>query len=111
MIEEAGGADTEVARIGGLAEYFRKAITQSDLPFEFVADPMSNAVTALTPTNGTSANDIINMLKDEYVIWICPNGGDLKDKVLRVEHIGALTTADYDSLMNAFLDLRTRGIL
>ena len=110
-IDKMGGADAEVERIGGLAEYFRTAIRNSDLPFTFVTATMSNAVTSLTPTSGASANDIFTILKDEYGIWVCPNGGSLKDTVFRVGHIGALTTKDYDTLLDAFADLKTRGII
>lgn len=110
-IEMNGGAEAEIARIGGLAEYFRKAIKESGLPFDFVSKSMSNAVTALTPTSGASANDIFIILKNEYNIWICPNGGALKDSVFRVGHIGALTTQDYDTLIDAFMDLKKRKLI
>lgn len=112
-IDAAGGVDFEIARIGGLAEYFRTQINNLGLPFAFVSDPtyMPNAVTSLTPTNGMSAYDIFNILKNEYSIWICPNGGELKDKVFRVGHIGALTKKDFDTLINALMDMKDRGIL
>ena len=44
-------------------------------------------------------------------MWICPNGGDMKDTIFRVGHIGALTTADYDQLIAAFKDLQKKGII
>lgn len=110
-IEFAGGVDAEVARIGGLAEYFREQIKKHDLPFKIVSHSLPNAVTPLSPTNGTSANDIFLTLKDEYNIWICPNGGELKDTVFRVGHIGALENKDYDTLINAMLDMQNRGLL
>ena len=44
-------------------------------------------------------------------MWICPNGGDMKDTVFRVGHIGALTTADYDKLIDAFKDLKSKGFI
>ena len=44
-------------------------------------------------------------------MWICPNGGDMKNTIFRVGHIGALTTADYDKLIDAFLDLRIKGFI
>ncbi len=81
-----------------------------DLPFEIVSESMSNAVTPLHPLH-TSAYDIFKRLKDEYGIWICPNGGDLKETVFRVGHIGALTKEDNTILVNAFLDLQKRGFL
>ena len=50
-------------------------------------------------------------IKDEYGMWICPNGGDMKDTVFRVGHIGYLQEKDYDMLIDAFLDLRTKGFI
>jgi aspartate aminotransferase-like enzyme len=110
-IEQSGGVETENARIGGLAEYFRNKIKEYDLPFRIVSDSLPNAVTPLSPTNGVSAYDVFLTLKDEYNIWICPNGGDLKDRVFRVGHIGALETKDYDTLINALLDMRKRNLI
>ena len=51
------------------------------------------------------------ILKDEYHIWICPNGGDMKDTVFRVGHIGALTHDDNTVLINALKDMQSRGLL
>lgn len=110
-IEEAGGVDAEVRRIGGLAEYFRKRIAECDLPFEILSHSLPNAVTSLSPTNGTSADDIFHILKDEYQIWICPNGGELKDTVFRVGHIGDLTERDFDTLIDAMKDMQDKGKL
>lgn len=110
-IEQAGGVDAEVSRIGKLADYFRRKIDEYQLPFEFVSKSLPNAVTSLSPTNGKSAHEIFTVLKDEYGIWICPNGGELKDKVFRVGHIGALSEKDYDTLIDALLDMRKRHLL
>lgn len=110
-IEDNGGVKTEIARIGGLAKYFREKIRENNLPFEIVSNSLPNAVTPLTSTNGKSAYDIFMVLKDEYNIWICPNGGELKEKIFRVGHIGALEKADYDTLLSAFADMRKRDII
>lgn len=107
-IEADGGAEKEIARTAHLAQYFRDRI--KDLPFKNFSGSPSNAVTALCPTTA-SANDIFLKLKDEYGIWICPNGGDLKDKVFRVGHIGCLTEKDFDCLIEAFADLQKRGLI
>lgn len=107
-IESNGGVEAEIARTAGLANYFRKQI--KDLPFEIVSESLSNAVTPLHPTTA-SAYDIFLKIKDEYGMWICPNGGDMKDTIFRVGHIGALTTADYDKLIEAFNDMQKKGII
>ena len=98
-IEANGGVASEVAKVKALADDFRSRI--KDLPLKVVSECMSNAVTPLSPTNGMSSYDIFLKLKDEYGIWICPNGGDLRDKVFRVGHIGALTVKENDILIGA----------
>lgn len=98
-IDSAGGVDAEVSRSSELAEYFRSRI--KDLPLEIVSESLSNAVTPLHPTNGMSAYDIFMKLKDEHGIWVCPNGGDMKDKIFRVGHMGCLYETDYDTLVVA----------
>lgn len=98
-IEANGGVAGEIARVKALAGDFRDKIR--GLPLKVVSESLSNAVTPLSPTNGMSAYDIFLKLKDEHGIWVCPNGGELKDRVFRVGHIGALTVADNDRLIAA----------
>lgn len=107
-IENNGGVDFEIKRINELAVDFRNKI--KGMPFELVSESMSNAVTALHPTKA-SANDIFLILKDEYHIWVCPNGGKLKDEIFRVGHIGDLSIEDNSKLIAAFNDLIKRGIV
>lgn len=107
-IDEEGGVDSEIKRIQSLALDFRSKI--KDMPFVTFSDSPANAVTALKPLN-VSAYSIFTTLKDEYGIWICPNGGDLKNKVFRVGHIGALTINDNDKLIEAFKDLQKRNLI
>lgn len=107
-IDSNGGVVSEIEKIHNLAEHFREQI--KGMPFEIVSESMSNAVTPLHPTTA-SAYDIFLRLKDEYGIWVCPNGGDMKDTIFRVGHIGALTKYDYDKLVDALKDLQRRGII
>lgn len=107
-IEREGGVEAETARIAALAADFRAKL--EGMPFEIVSESMSNAVTPLHPLTA-SAYDIFMILKDEYHIWVCPNGGNLKDYLFRVGHIGALTTADNDVLVAALGDMLKRGLI
>ena len=107
-IEAAGGVESETKKIAELAQDFRAKI--KGLPLEIVSESMSNAVTPLHPLN-VSAYDVFMTLKDEYGIWICPNGGEMKETIFRVGHIGALTKEDNTTLVNAFKDLQKRGLL
>ena len=109
-IDAIGGAEAEIARTARLASYFRSKLQEYHLPFEIVSESLSNAVTPLHPLT-QSAYKIFLKIKDEYGMWICPNGGDMKDTIFRVGHIGCLTEADYDKLIEAFLDLREKKFI
>ena len=107
-IETAGGADAEICRVAAQAEDFRAKIR--DLPFEFVSESPANGVTPVHPLNA-DAYEVFLTLKDEYNIWICPNGGDMKSTIFRVGHIGYLSHKDNDTLISALKDMQKRGLL
>ncbi len=107
-IEAAGGADTEIARVAAQADDFRRKIRQ--LPFEFVSESPANGVTPVHPLNA-DAYEIFLTLKDEYGIWICPNGGDMKSEIFRVGHIGHLSHEDNTTLIEALKDMQRRGLI
>lgn len=107
-IERNGGVESENQRMKMLAEDFRSKI--KDLPFTIVSQSMSNAVTPLHPQNA-SAYDIFLKLKDEYGIWVCPNGGDMAEKIFRVGHLGNLSPKDNTTLVDALKDMQAKGLL
>lgn len=107
-IDAAGGVESENRRMAELAADFRSKI--KELPFEIVSKSLSNAVTPLHPLNA-SAYSIFLTLKDEYGIWVCPNGGDMAEKVFRVGHLGHITPADNTTLVDALKDMQKRGML
>ncbi|MBR3357493.1 MAG: alanine--glyoxylate aminotransferase family protein [Solobacterium sp.] len=106
-IEALGGADAEVSRVAAQAEDFREKI--KDLPFEFVSESPANGVTSVHPLHA-DAYEIFLTLKDQYGIWICPNGGDMKNTIFRVGHIGHLSHEDNTTLINALKDMQKRGL-
>lgn len=57
------------------------------------------------------AYEIFECLKDNYNIFICPNGGKLKDKIFRVGHIGNLNCEKNDILINALKDMEMKGLI
>ena len=107
-IEAAGGADAEVARIAAQAHDFRKKIKK--LPFELFAEAPANGVTSVHPLNA-DAFELFLELKNHYSIWICPNGGEMANKVFRVGHIGNLTHDDNTTLINALKDIQKKGLI
>lgn len=108
QIDKHGGASVEIERTKKLANDFREKI--KDFPFEICSESLSNAVTPIHPKN-VSAYEIFTILKDKYKIWICPNGGDLKDSIFRVGHIGELTIKDNNKLIKALKDMQKKNLL
>lgn len=107
-IKNNGGVEVEILRISNLAEDFRNKIL--NLPFEIKTESLSNSVTAVFCKN-CSAIEIVELLKKDYGIWVNPNGGELADKMFRVGHIGDLSIEDNDKLIDAFNDLKEKGVL
>lgn len=97
------GIENEIRKVHDLSVYFREHI--KNLPFELFTPSPSNAVTALVPLTGVSAYQYFEKLDKEYNIWVCPNGGSLKDKVFRVGHIGDVGRKDYDRLLSALREI------
>lgn len=106
-IENNGGLEAERLKIKNLASHFRENI--QDLPLKIFSENPSNCVTALEVQND-SAYEIFEILKNQYGIWICPNGGNLKNKVFRVGHIGALNVNDNNKLICCLYDLHNNNI-
>lgn len=107
-IKSIGGADVEVSRVAGQAEDFRNRI--KGMPLDAVSESPANGVTPLHPLNA-DAFEVFMTLKDQYGIWVCPNGGEMKSKVFRVGHIGCLTREDNTTLIDALTDMQRRGML
>ncbi len=102
------GFENEQRAAAERAEDFRNFI--KDFPFEFVSESMSNCVTALHPLH-VGAKSIIEHMKKDYQIWLCPNGGEKADEVFRVGHIGAITKENMDTLKAAFTDMMKKNLL
>lgn len=98
------GADGMVRRTAALARHFRESI--AGLPYRMFPERPSNALTALSPLRrGISAYDVYSRLKDEYGLIVTPNGGQLKDTVFRVGHMGNLCEDDLDVLATALREI------
>ena len=111
-IELSGGIAHQNTIAREKAEYFRNRVRS--LPFKLFSatKDSSNCVTALCPTNpNVNAHKLFEIIKDEYGIWVCPNAGDMAEKVFRVGHIGSITYEEIDLLVNTFFDLQKRKLL
>ena len=97
------GIDFFVSRHSKLAEYFRKGL--KDLPFSFVPNSPSNALTAISCPKDIDAFDLVTRLADDFNCFVAPNGGDLKHRMFRVSHLGEQNETDIDFLINALEDI------
>ncbi|MCK4743219.1 MAG: alanine--glyoxylate aminotransferase family protein [Sulfuriflexus sp.] len=102
QIKKRGGITKSIAKAKEVANYFRKSIKA--LPLKEYTPYMPNAMTTLTPTDGKSAIDIVNVLEKKYKVMVCPNGGAERDSVFRISHMGEMTTEYTDILINALHD-------
>lgn len=93
------GLAAEIERARRVAAYFRAAVER--WPLAFASAFMPNAMTALTPTDGRKACDIVVELERGYDIHVAPNGGALRETVFRVAHMGEMTEVDMDVLIHA----------
>lgn len=103
------GVQTEIQKVKKLAKHFRENIV--GLPLRIAFSNNSNALTPITPKGKMKAAEIFKYLKETYDIYVCPNGGELKDIVFRVGHIGALTEYDNETLIEAFQVMNRMSIL
>jgi len=102
QISRRGGVLQSIKRAEDIAQYFRESIKA--LPLKAYTPYMPNAMTTLTPTDGKSAMDIVNGLEDGYKVMVCPNGGAERDIIFRVSHMGDMTKAYTDVLIDALYD-------
>jgi len=96
------GIKNEVLKAQKIANYFRKSIEL--LPLQLYNEYMPNAMTTLTPSDSKKASNIVKDLDEIYNIIVTPNGGELKDKIFRVSHMGAMTKEYTDILIDALYD-------
>lgn len=96
-------------RTAELAMHFRKNI--AGLPLVVASDSLSNAVTPLLVREEKDAYEVFEILEEDYGIWVCPSGGEMKHRMFRVGHLGNLTQKDNNMLVSALWELYKRNKL
>ena len=94
------GINTVIEEKAQLAKYFRNALEEHG-----IAVPKYRLSNGLTPLYMENAYDGYRVLKEKYGLVVTPNGGELKDKIIRVGHMGNVTCEDYDYLIECMLKL------
>jgi len=93
------GLPAQIKKARDVALYFRQGI--SGMPLKIYSRFPPNAMTALCPTDGRKAHVIVSDLERLYDVVVTPNGGDYKDTIFRVSHMGDMTRVYVDILINA----------
>ncbi len=92
----------EIKRTKIIAEYFRNKI--SNLPLKFYVENMPNAMTTLEVEKNIEVEELIDYLWVKHKISVCPNGGELKNRIFRVSHMGNMDKKCIDILVDALSD-------
>ncbi|MCL1984672.1 MAG: aminotransferase class V-fold PLP-dependent enzyme [Methanomassiliicoccaceae archaeon] len=98
MLQRIGriGVRAQVERMKRTAEHFRERIPELDI--ELPGYPLSNALTPLLFKHG-NALGVYERLRAEHGITLTPSGGPLRDRMLRVGHMGNITEDDQNDLI------------
>jgi len=105
------GLDNVISNVAILAKDFRHRVKDLNFPFEIPSRSLSNALTPIRVKGKMNAKQIFSYLKDNYRIFIVPNGGELSETVFRVGHIGALNIDSNKKLIQILTDLNKIGNL
>lgn len=90
------GVENRIKEVKDRADYFRSKIDR--LPIYLPSFPLSNAISPIRFEKNI-AMEFFAYLKDEKNIMVNPVGGELGKNSIRVAHIGDLSLADYDLLL------------
>lgn len=91
------GLESRWKNIHKIADDFRKR--SIELGFELFSKFPSDSLTALFIPEKKNTTDFIQTIKEKYGALIANGQGDLKDKIIRVSHMGYLDDSDFQNLL------------
>ena len=91
---EKEGLEKKLKRSETLARYTRERIIQ--MGFELFAKRPSNGLTAFKVPTGVDGEKILDEIREKQGITIAGGQGEMKGKVIRIAHMGAIRKADVD---------------
>ena len=91
---QGDGFVLEQQRIATRAAYFRSRVQKLEIQLPHF--PLSNALTPLLFDG--DAQKVYQFLKKSCAITLTPSGGAMRERMLRVGHLGNLKLCDYDAL-------------
>jgi serine---pyruvate transaminase len=95
LLEE--GLENVWSRVSKIAEYFRKESV--NIGFKLYSKAPVDSLTALVMPDNIPSSILIDVLREKYGIYIANGQGELKDKIIRVSHMGSLSMNDFIELI------------
>jgi aspartate aminotransferase-like enzyme len=99
----AKGKEAWLKQIENNCLYFRDKISKLGLKIPKTYR-LSNMLTPVM-FNDINAYDVFLSLQNRYRIFVNPCSGDLKDKLLRVSHVGNISVSDIDFLVKKMMEI------
>lgn len=81
------------SRVKSTAQYFRKQSVKKG--FDVFSKCPSDSLTALTMPEGTTSEVLIKRMKSKHGLLIANGQDELRNKIIRISHMGALTLEDF----------------
>ena len=91
------GLQTVINKHKDLANYFRTKI--ETMPLSIFSKASSNGLTTVQCLKNIDALDVVQQMDSQFNTYLTSNGGDLKNKVFRVSHMGDQTKEEIDILI------------
>jgi aspartate aminotransferase-like enzyme len=91
------GLENVWARVSKMAEYFRSEAVK--IGFRLFSSAPVDSLTALIMPEDIPSSRLIDILREKYRIFIANGQGELKDKIIRVSHMGNLNMDDFQELI------------
>lgn len=104
----AEGLENTWERHRRLGELTREGVTHAGLELFAQEGYRSNSVTALLPPDGATASQVLDVLRDDFGIEAQGGQAHLKDRLVRIGHMGWVHEADIVQVNAALAAVRTK---
>jgi aspartate aminotransferase-like enzyme len=95
MMEAEGGVEQVFKRSAELAKYTRDQLQA--LGLKIYSKAPSQALTAAYVPEGMNGEKLVKILRDEKGVTVAGGQGELKGKIIRIAHMGAITKQDLET--------------
>lgn len=105
---DAEGREAIIARHQRIGEHTRQRVRQLGLELFAETDFASNTVTSILMPPGIAPGDVRRLMKDDSGVVVAGGQAHLKQKIVRIGHLGGCTQAELDEAVEALGSALTR---